>query len=351
MSDVFDLGEDRSAARTRERWLGRILREGAVPEALEVLAERLSPTDLQTLLLEVSRRRAAAVTPARLLKAYEDNRFTRPSALDAGELARLEALVLERLGKHAFTAVALSPLCPLGTVSSVATADQNKVVTTVRTTEVVADVTNVLALECAVRRRDLLGADPRSRRRVRLGAVHRVVRAQAFDGPGMAAHFSLLGLCTAGRDEGSFAFETAALAEQIGVHLDILHQARALGYEATKVRVSVTDLTGGRHRRALCENVLDRLAQAHPGAAFGFDDDRAAGRGYYSGVCFGIRATTPAGDDVGLSDGGSVTWTAGLLGNAKERLLISGIGLEGLCAGFRLPGSEEEVSGDRRGRR
>ncbi|TDC09028.1 hypothetical protein E1267_08530 [Nonomuraea longispora] len=336
MSEASDHSEDLPAARTRERWLGRILREGAVPEVLDVLAERLSPTDLQTLLIEVSRRRAAAVTPARLLKAYEDNRFTRPSPLDAGELARLEAMVLRRLGRHAFTAVQLSPLCPLGTVSSVATADQNKVVTTVRTSEVVADVTNVLALECAVRRRDLLGADPRSRRRVRLGAVHRVVRAQAF-GPGMAAHFSLLGLCTAGRDEGSFAFETAALTEQIGVHLDLLREARALGYEATKVRVSVTDLTGGRHRRALREKVLDRLAQEHPGTGFAFDDDRAAGRGYYGGVCFGIRAATPAGDDVDLGDGGSVTWTAGLLGNAKERLMISGIGLERLCAAFRPP--------------
>ena len=202
MSDLLGHGGDRPTARARDRWLGRILRGGAVPELLEALAERLPPTDLQTLLLEVSRRRAAAVTPARLLHAYERNRFTRPSALDAGELARLEALVHGRLGRHAFTAVALSPLCPLGTVSAVAPVNQNKVVTTVRTTEVVADVTNVLALECAARRRDLLRPDPRSRRRVRLAAVHRVVRAQDFAAPGMVAHFALLGLCTAGRRRG-----------------------------------------------------------------------------------------------------------------------------------------------------
>ncbi|MFC4061467.1 hypothetical protein ACFOWE_24465 [Planomonospora corallina] len=65
----------------------------------------------------------------------------RPSALAAGELARLEALVHRRLSERACTAVALSPLCllcllcPLGTVSAVAAADQNKVVTTVRTAE------------------------------------------------------------------------------------------------------------------------------------------------------------------------------------------------------------------------
>ncbi|GAA2289936.1 hypothetical protein GCM10010149_40990 [Nonomuraea roseoviolacea subsp. roseoviolacea] len=331
------------AARVHDRWLARICREGAVPELLEALAARLSPTDLQTLLLEVYRRRAAAVTPARLLHVYERNRFTRPSALDAGELARLEALVHGVLGSHAFTSVALSPLCPLGTVSAVATVDQNKVVTTVRTTEVVADATNVLALECAARRRDLLRSDPRSRQLVRLAAIHQVVRAQSFAAPGMAAHFALLGLCTAGRDEGSFTFETAALVEQIGAHLDILDSVHDLGYRVTAVRVSVTDLTAGRHRRVLREKVLDPLAQAHPDTAFAFDDDRTGGHGYYRGACFEIRATTPAGDDLNVGDGGFVNWSAALLDNAKERLLISGLGLERLCERFRLPESSNQM--------
>ncbi|GHE46965.1 hypothetical protein GCM10017673_56070 [Streptosporangium violaceochromogenes] len=337
MSDPSGRDRDRPETQARDRWLGRILREGAVPELLDVLAERLSPADLQTLLLEVCRRRGDAVTPARLLRAYEHSRFTRPSAPDAGALTRLESLAHRRLGRRAFTGLALSPLCPLGTVSAVTTVDQNRVVTTVRTVEVVADATNALALECAVRRRNLLRADPRSRERVRLAAVHRVVRAQAFAAPGMAAHFALLGLCTAGRDEGAFAFETSALAEQIDAHLDILRGARGLGHRIAAVRVSVTDLTAGRHRRALRENVLERLAPAHPGVVFAFDDDRAGG-GYYGGACFEIRATTPDGDDLNLCDGGSVTWSADLLGNAKERLIVSGLGLERLCERFRPPG-------------
>ncbi|MBB2915597.1 hypothetical protein FHS43_006920 [Streptosporangium becharense] len=334
MSGPSGQGTDQPA-EAHDPWLGRVLREGATPRLLTALAERLSPTDLQTLLLEVYRRRAAAVTPGRLLRAYEDNRFTAPSPLDAGELTRLNALVHDRLARHAFTALALSPLCPLGTNSAVATVDQNKVVTTVRNTEAVADATNVLALECAVRRRQLLRADPRSRARVRLAATHRVVRAQVFAGPGMTAHFALLGLCTAGRAESSFIFETAALTEQIGVHLDILDSARTLGYRVRSVRVSVTDLTAGRHRRTLRESVLDPLTQAYPATAFVFDDERGAGRGYYSGACFEIRATTPAGDDLNLGDGGFTTWSADLLSDARERLLISGLGLERLCERFR----------------
>jgi hypothetical protein len=302
-----------------DRRLARILREAGAPGLLTALTERLSPTDLQSLLLEVYRRRAGQVTPSRLLEQYTRNRFTAPSALDPAELARLDLLFQERLAAYGFAFLALSPVCPLGTNSAVATVDQHKVLTTVRGTEVVADATNVLALECAARRRGLPRGD---RTRTRLAASHRVVRAQPFDGPGMSAHFQLLGLCTAGRDEGSYGFETAALAEHIGVHLDILRtRVRA-------PRVTVTDLGG---RRDAVDAVLRRLAAEHPEASFGFDDDRAGGRGYYTGACFAIGTE---GDPVGLVDGGFTRWTAELLGNAKERLLISGLGVERLGALF-----------------
>ncbi|RKN37535.1 hypothetical protein [Streptomyces hoynatensis] len=314
-----------------DKRLARILAAAGVPGLLDALTTRLSPTDLQTLLLEVARRRAAAVTPAQVLAAYERNRFTTPSALPAGELARLEALVHERLDAHGFTGLALSPLAPLGAHSAVATVDQNKVVTTVRTSEVLADSTNVLALECALRRR----AQGGGRARVRLGATGRMVRAQALAAPGMAAHFALLGLCTAGRDEGSFRFETATLREHLRLHLDLLAAARGLGIRLAGVRVGLTDLTGGVHRAALRDAVLGPLAEEHPRVDFSFDDGRAHGRGYYTGACFELHGTPPGGAEFAFADGGFVTWTAGLLSNAKERLLISGLGLERLAAGFR----------------
>ncbi|MFF4990519.1 hypothetical protein ACFY19_25290 [Streptosporangium saharense] len=318
-------------------WLGRILREGAAPGMLDALVERLSPADLQTLMMAVYRRRAAAVTPAGLLRRYEHDRFTVPSPVDAGDLARLTLLAHECLTRHGFTGLAPAPVCPLGTASAVATVSQDKVVTTTRTTEVVSDVTNVLALECALRRRDLLRADARSRTRVRLGATQRVLRAQPF-GPGMMPHFALLGLCTAGRDEGSFDVET--LVEHVEVHLDVL---RGLG----QVRVGFTDLTGGRRRTALRERVLDVLAPRHPEVGFGFDDERVSGRGYYTGAAFGIDVTTPEGEVVNLGDGGFTTWTGALLGNARERLLVSGLGIERLC-GLMRPSSQGESSSEGR---
>jgi hypothetical protein len=329
-------GLDTDPDETADPRLNRVLREAGTPGLMAALAERLSPTDLQTLMLAVLRRRAADVTPGRLLERYERDRFTAPSAMDPAALARLDVLVHERLADHAFVGVEPAPVCPLGTNSAVAAVDQNKVLTTVRGTEVVADTTNVLALECAVRRRRLLRADSRSRQWIRLGATQRVVRTQVFDGPGLTPHFKLLGLCTAGRDEGSFGFETAALAEQLHLQLDLLDRICELGYRASAVRVGVTDLTGGRHRAALSERVLDRLARAHPSATFGFDDERTRGRGYYTGACFEISATTPDGEDVSLGDGGFTSWTADLLSNAKERLLIGGLGIELLCRAFRM---------------
>src|SRR5215470_19478599 len=118
--------------------LERILREAGVPELIDVLVERLAPTDLQSLLLESYRRRVAAVKPSQLLERYERDRFVRPSHLAPLTMADFDRLMWTLL-PEAYTPVELSPVCPLGTNAVVATVDQNNVVTTIRNTEVVAD--------------------------------------------------------------------------------------------------------------------------------------------------------------------------------------------------------------------
>ena len=317
--------------------LERIQREAGIPELIDVLVERLAPTDLQSLLLEVYRRRAASVQPSQLLERYERDRFVRPSDVAPGMLADFDRLVWSLLPDH-YTAVELSPVCPLGTNASVATVDQNKVVTTIRNTEVVADATNVLALECASRRRRLLRLDPQNRERVRLCASHRVVRGQAYRAaPGVLPHFRLLGLCTAGRDEGSFQFETTSLVEQIAFYLQVLREVSQLGYLAQQVRVTLTDLEQGRREQTLDAQVLRQLMVKHPGVLCQLDPDRQPGRGYYVGDCFHIYATNVAGIECELIDGGFTTWTQQVLSNRKERLLISGLGTERLCSQFSVP--------------
>ena len=314
--------------------LERIQREAGVPELVDVLVERLTPTDLQSLLLEVYRRRADNVQPSQLLERYEQDRFVRPSAIAPDVLADFDRLAWSLLPEH-YTTVELAPVCPLGTNASIATVDQNKVVTTIRNTEVVADATNVLALECASRRRLLLRHNPRSQERIRLCASHRVVRAQAYHtAPSVLPHFRLFGLCTAGRDSGAFQFEVTSLVEHITFYIRLLRDVSHLGYQAHRLRVTLTDLDHGRREHALDSQVLKPLMASHPGILCELDPERVAGRGYYAEVCFHIYATTVAGTEFELIDGGFTTWTQQFLSNSKERMLISGLGTERLCSQF-----------------
>jgi hypothetical protein len=51
-------------------------------------------------------------------------------------------------------------------------------------------------------------------------------------------------------------------------------------------------------------------------------------------VCFHVYITGSDGNELELADGGLTPWTARLLSNAKERLLIGGIGSEAVAAVF-----------------
>lgn len=227
-----------------------------------------------------------------------------------------------------FEVIELSPVCPLGTNSVVATVDQNKVVSTVRNTEVCSDATNVLALECARRKR----LNPEVEL-VKLCSSHRVVRAQAFDNPNFTAHFRLLGLCTAGRDTGSYEFETTALEEHIGFYLRLFQDARNTGYSCSEPEVFLTAFDESRHD-TLKEKVCAPLTARYPDVAFGFNPERQQGRGYYEGAAFEIRLRNTAGESLQITDGGFPNWTQQFLNNRKERLLVSGMGSEIFVALF-----------------
>lgn len=76
----------------REKIIERILRTARVPDLLEVLTGRLSQSDLQSLLLEVYRRRAGTLTPRHLLQQYEGNRFVQPAGVDPRQLLEFDRL-------------------------------------------------------------------------------------------------------------------------------------------------------------------------------------------------------------------------------------------------------------------
>lgn len=308
-----------------ERPVDRVERQAGVPGLVDILSQRIPPTDLQSLLMEVYRRRAGQTSAAALLARYAENRFTRPSPLDPARLAAFEHRAWSLL-PDGYRALDLSPVCPLGTSAAVATVDQNKVVSTVRNTEVVSDSSNVLALEAALRRQRLR-RDPRTRfEPVRLATSQRQVRAQSLGGPGQWAHFRILALLSAGRDAGTLAFEEKELRGQIGYLIALIGMARP----EWQIEVALTDLGG--HTAFLQEKVLDWLAEQFRDTAFRMDPSREAGRGYYVDACYKVFATNTSLERRELCDGGCTTWTRQLLSDAKERLVIAGLGLERLLA-------------------
>jgi hypothetical protein len=311
----------------------RISRETGIEDLADILAERLPPSDLQSLLMEVYRRRTESLAPSDVFSQYQRDRFVQMAQVDPAIAGELDGLAYTLL-PPGFEAVGLSPVAPLGSCSAISTVSQNAIVPTIRNTEVCSDATNVLALECARRRRTAMRSNPRATDRVKLCASHRLLRAQSFEGPASFQHFRLLALCTAGRDEGSFRFEVESLLEHIDFHLRLLGRVGDLGYTIDDVRVSVTALDEQRIEQ-LQMDVTEVLTAAHPNVAAGFDQERESGRGYYSAACFCIRARDRSGQDYLLVDGGLTDWTQQLLNNRKERLMTSGLGSERLCACFR----------------
>jgi hypothetical protein len=305
----------------------RIEREAGVTGLVTILAERLSPTDLQSLLLEVYRLRSQRLRPPTVLQNYETDRFVRPSPVSPLQLLAWEQVIFSQLPDE-FEAMALSPVCPLGTNSVVAPVDQNWAISTARNSEVVSDSSNVLALECALRRRELLRSNLKSAQPVHLATSHRLVRAQQYKSPHLSAHFASFVLCSAGRDGGDFRFELAALRLHIGIYLRALREF--LGPNV-RLHVTITDFKRSTNQKSLESDLLTPIRDEFQFVECEFDNDRTRGRGYYLDFAFLIHASASPRHRIELVDGGSVDWTQQYLSNAKERLVISGLGSERLC--------------------
>lgn len=302
----------------------RLLGDGSIDAAgLDALRSGLSGADLTAVLLDAMAHRAAAFTPADLVRRYEGDRFVQPAPVDARRLLSLSAAAVDAIADD-FGLIDTSPVVPLGTSSVVSGISQNRVVSTARSTEVVSDPTNALALEAARRRSALLGDDPRSAAPVRLATVGRILRAQRFDGPRSFQHFTLLGLVTAGRDTGGLEFETSAVVEHLGA---LVAACRASGHDA--ISIELTDFDGAFGETI--ERAIAALAErAGRGVTVTTTPDRPAGRGYYPSICFKL-AVEHEGESIEVGDGGLVPWTQTLVGSRKERLMVSALSLERLA--------------------
>jgi hypothetical protein len=303
----------------------RIERELGIPGLASLLAERLDPADLQSLLLDVYRRLVVRRQTSAILSDYTTNRFVHPSTISPARSLAWENVALSQL-PDSFEALELSPVCPLGASSAIAGLGQDWALSTIRNTEVVSDSTNVLALEAAVRRRQLKQTDPRSATPVHLAASHRLLRTRLYSDPRLSSHFRVYSLCSAGRDRGGFQFETDALVQQIGFYLSAV---RAYLGASVPLRLSLTILDP--EATAAAERLLDGVRRRFMAVEAVVDPSRTAGRAYYRTLCFWILVPNDEGEPTQLVDGGCVDWTQRLLSDAKERLVVSGIGTDRVC--------------------
>ena len=293
-------------------------REGLGAAARDALASGMPASEVWSLLLGVLEERAKQRTPANLRQQWERDRFVQPSYVDQRTLNAVDGHLLAAAA--AFEAVELSPLAPLGVSSAVALASQNKIVSTIRGTEVVSDPTNVLALECAKR----LQADPGAH--VRLTTNHRCVRAQPFPKlPGFAAHFRMFCLVSAGHERGSHGFLVDAVSEHIRTQLAALAQLEQHGYAfpERKIKLLATERFAAHAERiaAPIEGVpVIRAALEHD---------------YYDGIRFNVIVTAPSGDQIPFIDGGAFDWLRKLMSNNKMVFVASAMGSQLAAVLFR----------------
>jgi len=291
----------------------------------------LSGSELSSILLEVMQRQAAARTPADVLAQYQRDPFCGPAAVDQRTSLDVDRHLLAAASD--FEAIELPPVAPLAVCSSVAPTHQNRVLSALRSTEVVADPTNVLALECARRLRTT--ADP-----VHLATTQRVIRAQPFPKlPGYAAHFRIFVLASGGIEAKDHAFTAAAFEHHIRTMLAALDRLEHHGYAFGARRV---DILATPQRAALA----DRLATAL-GAPAALAPASAAPTApvilrkllehpYYSGgMRYMLWVTAPDGAAVPLIDGGCFDWLAKLTSNRRAVYIASGAGSQLIPIRFR----------------
>jgi hypothetical protein len=298
-------------------------RTGIGEAAFAALAEGLAASELWSLLLGVMEQRAALRTPTDVRQQWERDRFVCPAYVDQRTSNEFDGHLLAAAA--AFEALEFSPLAPLGTCSAIGLTSQNRIVSTVRGTEVVSDPTNLLALECAQRLRQV------PTQILKLTTSHRCVRAQPFPKqPGYAAHFRLFSLATAGHERKDQGLLVEALSEHIRTHWSALDRLEQHGYHFAARTIKIL---ASPARESLGRRIAAGLTGTSPVVFETLSHD------YYDGLRFMIGARCPSGEDIPLVDGGAFDWLSKLTSNHKLIFVASALGSQLAAHLFRRQAS------------
>jgi hypothetical protein len=301
----------------------KILHRTGHPHLLSLLAEGLSGSELNSLLLEVFNRRTAGMSPGELMNLYQQNRFVKPSDLPVIPLRQMELDLLQIFSGYAFQPIELSPVALLGSCSVVAPADQKKILSALRGTEVLADATNAIALHVSDLKKTQQWKPSNPADKIRFSVIQRHLRTQAISGKGFTPHFKIAGLVTCGTDTGSYAFEKESLAEHIAVMTALFREY----YKVDEVQFRFLCRSGYTHTDDLVRRVRDYALEKNPNVVIDVVSQPGKETSYYKGIQYKIDIRVK-GRQYEIGDGGFVDWTQQLLQNKKERMLSTGIGFE-----------------------
>lgn len=274
-----------------------------------------SPSQSRPALMDLARRQAAARAPRDLTRQWARDPSVAPGELDQRMLLALDVVALD--AADGYEALQLSPVAPLGVNSVVAPTSQDRTLTTTRGTEVVSDPTNVLALEAARR----LSLAPSSA--VRLCTTHQTLRMQPTGaGAGTSQHFRLFSVADSGRGLPDERFEVDAVVGQLRVFDRIFDACEAEGFafpdRRAVIRVSP-------EREALGERIEAALTRDLPHLAVGRESLDST---YYGGLRVGFGACGRSGEFHEIADLGAFDWVARLTGDARQRFIAGGLGLQ-----------------------
>ncbi|MEB9507352.1 hypothetical protein P4J13_25840 [Bacillus anthracis] len=297
----------------------RILNKIDSHNFFESLSTKIPSSDLNTLLLELFKERTNDVNAQDLLKSYSINRFVHPADFDPIWMKQLEMDVLKIAKKSLYHPLQLSPVSILGSCSVIAKVNQNKVISALRGTEVVADATNSLALQiCELVKSGQLKNDTDL---IRFCTSHRHIRAQKFEKEEMVPHFNIFCMVTSGQDRGSYSFEKQAILEHIDTYRKIFNSVLE-----TDITVRLNAAKGYTDHEGLLQRLSDYIQEEIPQVKLLINTEETDNL-YYQGLQFTI-ITNINGEEINIGDGGIVDWSQKLLGSKKERMMISGIGLD-----------------------
>lgn len=277
--------------------------------AREALLRTLNPIELRTILADVARSRASNQTPADLIKRWREDKLLAPSMLDPREALPITAKLWEVVPPE-FVGVTLSQLTSLGSGIHLGGLGQNRVVTTMRGTEVLADPKHGLALEASRRRRN-------GHSRVHLATHARCTHA--WDHSEESSHELRFALVSSAPDGGGLSTE----ADLLDLHLDYWREIMGTVVPRGRIELTVWDstLAGLIEARGTRDGVI---------VVEGTSDERRPWRNPYTTAAFRFVVDGDGDEPHEVGDGGFVTWTQALTRNRKDRCLVSGVSVDAI---------------------